>query len=203
MTRNARRFVIIALAALFAGAAAAEVLSVTSTAGVTIAANGTTRTDVTVGNDYGGVEYRGLIQFSLPAFAGEVVSASLRLCKREEAAIYNYINIGVYRVTRAWDPNTVSWTQAESGVNWTGAGGDVASPAVDSVYVGADNTWYTWDVTAAVRHWRQHPAENYGLQVKDGWRWIFFDGNDYRGGAYSPALTIEYSPPSGTVIVVR
>jgi RHS repeat-associated protein len=127
---------------------------------------------VSAGNNspfYG--DTRGLVKFGnlagIPAGA-QVVDAQLRTWNT-----YLYPGtdtdewVDVYRVTRAWDETTATWTKANATTSWTAPGGDYATPAL-SGFNGFTNDpeWETWDVRSAVNTWLTDPSSNYGLLLK-------------------------------------
>jgi uncharacterized repeat protein (TIGR01451 family) len=114
-------------------------------------------------------EERSLLQFDLSSIpAGAIItSAQLRLTKTGGATASQ--NIGVYRVTSAWDEGTqngtagtANWSQRQSGTNWTTAGGDSNASAEDTVAV-AGNAAYTWNLASLVQGWMSGTFVNNGV----------------------------------------
>ncbi|MGC8839118.1 MAG: DNRLRE domain-containing protein, partial [Anaerolineae bacterium] len=113
------------------------------------------------------------------------------------------LNVGAYRVLRAWEPREVTWVEAARGRPW-------ATPGCNRVGTDREGTpsavqalstpeaLYSWDVTRFVRDWVLHPEANFGVVLKS------FDGGTVQyllrasetGGTSGPALVVSYRFPS-------
>jgi RHS repeat-associated protein len=114
---------------------------------------------------------RGLVKFGnlsgIPAGA-QVVDAQLRMWNT-----YLYPGtdtdewVDVYRVTRAWNETSATWTRANATTSWTTPGGDFAAGAL-SGFNGFTNDpeWEAWDVKSAVNTWLAAPSSNHGLLLR-------------------------------------
>ncbi|MEV1143676.1 DNRLRE domain-containing protein [Micromonospora sp. NPDC049799] len=125
-----------------------------------------------VGNNstvYG--DTRGLVKFAnlagIPSTA-KVVDAQLRLW-----TAYNYGpndpssgTVDVHELRQNFAETTATWSQASTGVAWTGGGDYTATPLSGFNGFTNDPEWETWDVTAAAAKWVVNPATNYGLLLK-------------------------------------
>lgn len=102
--------------------------------------------------------HRGLVEFQLPGTippGPSVISAILRLFLIQNSG--GPIDVGVHKVTDAWDRDTVSWVNQPS----------IVSSAEDTISVGAaSEVFYEWDIAPLVRDWVDEVAANYGVMIK-------------------------------------
>jgi hypothetical protein len=81
------------------------------------------------------------------------------------------LDVGVFRLLRAWDLSWATWNSASPGVPWGLAGGNqvgidrLGTPDQVRQFVYRAVT-YGFDVTPSLRYWQEHPAENYGWAIK-------------------------------------
>ncbi len=120
-------------------------------------------------------------------------------------------HIGVYRITRDWVEDEVTWRQAESGQNWSSQGGDYDHSAEDvqSVRWHGSNDYVSWDVTNSVTDIYNSVYPNYGWLFKytrGDKKYTIFDSKEYYECwpswwwcwyqfYYPPRITVEYSGP--------
>ncbi|NLE77017.1 MAG: DNRLRE domain-containing protein, partial [Chloroflexi bacterium] len=134
---------------------------------------------------------------SVPADA-HIIQATLSLypvSRSNTGPLHGYL----YEVLRPWAVNEASWDRPANGELWGQAGCsqegvDRAVTYLDHEYVEFTNTWYTWDVTPAVRKWLTSPASNFGVVLKaDGDVKVQYDFVSAEGSAaIRPKLTITY-----------
>ena len=77
----------------------------------------------------------------------------------------------LHEITSAWDENSVTWIEASSGVPWQRAGGDYSPEIIDTLHLDEITRQYTIDITQAVTHWVDEPAENHGLMLRSTTPW--------------------------------
>jgi hypothetical protein len=80
----------------------------------------------------------------------------------------NPITVNAYRVKKYWVENEVTWNAPQLGYLWDvpglgGANDRELTPEGGPVTMSAINAWYSFDVTAAVQYWADHPTENFGV----------------------------------------
>ncbi|HEX6915399.1 MAG TPA: Ig-like domain-containing protein, partial [Chitinophagaceae bacterium] len=105
----------------------------------------------------------------------------------------------VHALTRSFVENKVTWNIANTGVNWTTAGGDYNLTALSNTIVTSTNQFYNFDVTAAAQNWVATPAANYGLLVKTAEtldKRHQFASKEHGTDAYHPVLSITYMVPA-------
>ncbi|MGB9594531.1 MAG: DNRLRE domain-containing protein, partial [Anaerolineae bacterium] len=95
------------------------------------------------------------------------------------------IDVSAYTLRRAWNPNEATWERASASTPWgakgansiNGDGRDRDATPTDVrplrrfLYTGEqflldDATWYSLDITPAVREWVADPASNFGVVLK-------------------------------------
>ncbi len=107
----------------------------------------------------------------------------------------NNNNVNVYRLTRQWYENNVTWNKYDGSHSWTTAGGDYNGTVWASTPVGASRKYYYWDVTGLVGSWHNSTYPNYGLILvsqsannrKD------FSSSDCSNASRRPALLVNYT----------
>jgi hypothetical protein len=114
------------------------------------------------------------------------------------------IDVQVYEVIRPWAEGAATWQKATNSTYW-GAPGcnslatDRAVEPVASQEVGAERTWYTFDVTTLLEKWHARPATNHGLVVKgqgDVATAYRFASSEHWSQHWRPKLTIHYATES-------
>jgi len=113
------------------------------------------------------------------------------------------LQVGAYRVLRAWEPKEVTWVEAAAGQPWSapgcnGVGTDREGTPSAVQVLSAPETLYSWDVTRFVRDWVLRPEANHGVVLKS------FDGGTVQyllrasetGGTSGPRLEVRYHFPT-------
>lgn len=152
-------------------------------------------------------ESRGLLQFdlsSLPAQA-KIQTAILELYQSDPSAWGG--KVSVHRVTNSWvegikngSIGVPNWTQKETGINWTSAGGDYdAIPVAATVIAsGGGLSWYNWDITSLVQSWGNNLYPNEGITLLPiSGAEAYFSSSDASTAANRPKLTITYTCECG------
>src|SRR5439155_1417550 len=106
-----------------------------------------------------------------------------------------------HRMTRDWTESQVTWNIAQTGTNWTTAGGDYNGTATTSTTTGTtNNVSLTWNIQADVQAWVSGTS-NYGTLIKDGTessstaRTATFASEENATSANRPQLVIDYTAP--------
>ena len=104
-------------------------------------------------------------------------------------------------MTRDWTESQVTWNIAQTGTNWTTAGGDYNGTATISTTTGTtNNVSLTWNIQADVQAW-VNGTSNYGTLIKDGTessgtaRTATFASEENATSANRPQLVIDYTAP--------
>ncbi len=113
-----------------------------------------------------------LLRFDLSAIPADarVAMAKLSLYALDNLPCAN-MAAAVYQLARSWDPDSVNWTEAMPGMNWSApsAGGvpqDRLSLAAYTELVQGPQAWYTWDVTEMAQDWVADAGTNGGVIVQ-------------------------------------
>jgi hypothetical protein len=82
------------------------------------------------------------------------------------------LDVSAFRVLRPWQPTGVSWNyqQIAGQVRWdqagcNGVGVDRVGDADDTITLLQRDVFRGFNVTQSVRHWQQHPQENFGWLI--------------------------------------
>lgn len=162
--------------------------------------------------NYGNEEYvdtidRFIIRFNLPAALNNklILSANLGLYVWNQTNYQPNQYMEIFRMTRDWTENQVTWNNATSSNNWTTPGGDCE----DHVYAqilhqqGSENWDHTFypevDISALVQLWANGTESNHGmLIINDCATGIGLKASEYGEGT-RPYLDISYTdkPASG------
>ena len=117
--------------------------------------------------------------------------------------------VNLYRITSAWTPSQVTWSNAAAGTPWTAPGGDfLGTPSVSYVLTAADsNAYIHLDVTSDVAAWYGGQADNYGWMVVNPnvGNQIYqyrFRTTEEPGLTLDPYLTISVVPEPGTTVLL-
>ena len=117
----------------------------------------------------------------------------------------------VYRVTRPWVENEVSWLKASNSTLWATPGGDYVgttgaqnlSPfATNNSNPPSDGDPIIWDVTDLVERWYTGGYTNNGLLLLSsaGNHMVFHSGDGGTPQSLWPVLTVEYDQTGGNQI---
>ncbi|MBK6429544.1 DNRLRE domain-containing protein [Candidatus Amarolinea dominans] len=143
-----------------------------------------------------------LLRFDLSDLQGfaAVSKATLEIHARQRSASTRLF-IAAYEVTQAWDPATVTWQEARTGVAWRTPGGDKRqAPAATGVLL-SDHIWYRLDITPLVQRWLSGQRPNFGLLIRaTSDAPVRFDlaSNEITTGALQPRLVLNYRPVTPT-----
>ena len=119
----------------------------------------------------GGDTQRGYVKFDLSSIpTGTVIrNATLWLYSYDTTKMNGSTGYyAAHRITRSWNESTMTWTIADTGANWTTAGGDceTVADALSPKYAPKIPSWYQWDLTTRVQSWINAPASNYGWLIR-------------------------------------
>ncbi len=150
---------------------------------------------------------RGLLRFDLRdvAPASKIASARLSLWRTDRSDTAGG-QLELAPVAREWREGSTAdctsdgatWDEAQSGVPWTTAGGDVTAGAVGSTLpVDTPPGWQEWDVTAIAREWVAGQRPNHGLRLARpaGPAIRFNSDDDTISPSLRPKLEIVYQDP--------
>lgn len=150
-----------------------------------------------------------LLRFDLQRVPAWAIVHSARLSVFSDGGSNGYpVNIGAYRVLRAWDGQEATWINATGSTQWAapGANGidsDRSAAAVAMRIVSTVGDWYDFDITRLVAAWVAAPEDNFGLVLKgmDGPQTSYdFISSQFavaQGAVFRPRLIVSYSLPSG------
>ncbi|MGM0510676.1 MAG: DNRLRE domain-containing protein [Thermoplasmatota archaeon] len=159
-------------------------------------------TRLLVGN-FGGDEWRPLIQFDLPQDVGKLEHATLKLYSFSYAG---QTNVTVRGLSSGWDEGTgintndmaANWTHRTDSEWWSNEGGDYYSTPKSYRNCDTNYIWYSWDVTDIVDLWITNSRENNGFilqpgQYSSGDDYMYFRSSNYSDPELRPKLTLSYS----------
>ncbi|MEZ6035156.1 MAG: DUF2341 domain-containing protein [Planctomycetaceae bacterium] len=156
------------------------------------------------GGDIG--NQRALLKFDLSTLpAGTVIlSASLQMHATQNSGAFN---INVYELTENWVEGNVngtasvaSWTQRQTGTNWTTAGGTYDPTVVATLNTGATGQ-HNWDITSLVTAWQSGEKVNNGIIIGSpdtGTTTIVYDS---REGTTPPVLQLSVLLPDTAPVI--
>jgi hypothetical protein len=151
-----------------------------------------------------------IIQFDLSTIPEGSTINSATLSLSANSNLFPDGNLGgasmdVYRVTRTWTENEVTWNSAETGTAWTNPGGDYvgttgvrdASPYASNETTLPNNYGVLaleWDITSLVTEWLEGTSPNNGLLVRsfDG-NHLHFTSTEHPTGP-GPSITVDFTP---------
>ncbi|MBN1400533.1 MAG: DNRLRE domain-containing protein [Anaerolineae bacterium] len=150
-----------------------------------------------------------LLRFDLlriPVYAS-VKSATLHLYSTGRSHSVP-LSLGVARLNRSWDPDSVTWLRPREGETWFLPGAnDVGSDRAATLHalsmVDQERAWTHWEVTQLVQDWVSDPGRNHGLLLMaqgSGSVQYDFGASSWEPAAFRPYLEVEYlpMPPSPT-----
>lgn len=130
------------------------------------------------------------------------------------------IDVSAYTLRKAWNPNEATWERASASASWGALGAnstDGGNPDRDASatdlrplrwyrYVDMntgeqalvdDATWYSLDITPAVRDWVADPESNFGVILKamGGSTEVQIAASEWRDVNLRPCLVITYMEP--------
>lgn len=162
--------------------------------------------------NYGASDYfstidRFLVQFDLEALPTDcrIVSARVAFYVWAQSNYQADQYLDLYRVTRAWAEDTVTWNNASAGVPWTTAGGDRAERVGRILQLSGranwDHVFYPpVDLTILVQKWAAGTVPNNGLlMIHSPVTGIGLKAADY-GTASAPYLEITYTEEDTPVL---
>lgn len=158
--------------------------------------------DLYAGREAASHDHNALLNFNV---AGQVPAgafvqqATLKLWPKFETASTGTKNLEAHEITSPW--NAATWTQRNTGVNWTTPGGDFDATVLDTEPLAAFS-WKTFQITDQVNKWLEG-SPNYGIAITDGNstvnRAVAFASSEWGVPADRPQLEIEYFPRSGSL----
>jgi hypothetical protein len=112
------------------------------------------------------------LQGQLPAGAHIVAAELLFHVDVPPFTVVRALDVSAFRVLRPWQETQVSWNFQHVGdqVRWgqdgcNGVGVDRVGVADDTITLLQRNVYRGFDVIESVRHWQQHPQENFGWLI--------------------------------------
>ena len=123
-----------------------------------------------------------------------IVAATMRLRTHQASGIGSFaIPMTMYESSEHdWMEGYATWNTTDSVTPWNapGASGNERVQALDTTDIDADNTWYEWNVTAAVQSAMRTDSLVDFILVSDSWNAVsFYD----RGSSSMPELVIVYT----------
>ena len=123
-----------------------------------------------------------------------IVSAMMRVRTLQQSGIsLSSIPMTMYESSEHdWDESTATWNTTDGNTPWNapGASGTERVQALDTVSVEASNTWYEWNVTAAVQSAMRTDSQIDFILTSSSWNAVsFYD----RGSGSMPELVIVYT----------
>jgi len=123
-----------------------------------------------------------------------IISATMRLRTLPQSGISSFaIPMTMYESSEHdWKEGYATWNTTDGVTPWNapGASGNERVQALDTTDIDADNTWYEWNVTAAVQSAMRTDSQVDFILVSESWNAVsFYD----RGGASMPELVIIYT----------
>jgi VCBS repeat-containing protein len=166
-------------------------------AGIDVAVTSVFWTDTNYGRDYEllrtggwGDWYHSLLQFELPEFEGELVSAEIQLYSPEITDTrFSHDEVELYRVLGPWDESLGYYDTDRPTVEYVST---LAAPSDEA-------GWYSIDATTLVGDWIDGAIPNFGLQLetpRNDARLNDFYSSDYSVAELRPKLIIQYEPVS-------
>jgi len=130
------------------------------------------------------------------------------------------IDVSAYTLRKAWNPNEATWERASAAAAWGAPGANSVNGSRrdrDAIHTDArslrrflyidpytgqqtlldDKTWYSLDITPAVREWVVNPAANFGVVLKGsvGSTEVQIVASEYPVVGLRPCLVITYAEP--------
>ncbi|MBA1445297.1 MAG: DNRLRE domain-containing protein [Chromatiales bacterium] len=148
-----------------------------------------------------------LLRFNIGAIpaGAKVTSANLEL--HSNATSWASTTIDVHRLNNDWVEGSATggigpganWTERDSAVAWSAAGGDYETNSAASAVTSGDVGWVAWDVTDLVKNWVSGETPNYGLLLAPtvDYQGAEFDSSDATDPTTHPKLTITYTCECG------
>ncbi|MEU6407717.1 DNRLRE domain-containing protein [Microbispora sp. NPDC046933] len=142
---------------------------------------------------------RTYLQFKLSGLVSKhIMNADLYLSNYKANAcggVSAGLGIRVKRVTSAWSSSTLTMSSQPSSTTTGMVDNTSQAYGYDSSCPEHDMLWSIEDI---VQYWTDHPAENYGLQVRavsetQATNWRMFRSSENTEGADGPRLTIEWN----------
>ena len=126
-----------------------------------------------------------------------IISATMRLRTLQNSGISSFdIPMTMYESSEHdWDESSATWNTTDGSTPWNGLGasGSERVQSLDTTDIDADNTWYEWNVTAAVQSaMRTDSLVDFILASESSASWnpvSFYD----RGSSSMPELIIVYT----------
>jgi hypothetical protein len=145
--------------------------------------------------------FKGLVQFTLPAKIASIRSATLSLfCNQIDFG--TRLNVSVEPVSASWSEGDgtnfldATWLNRNTGTPWATAGGVSDSTQSSYQVLSNRNVWHHWNVTPIVTGWNSGTPNN-GFMLNwssvSGPSWVIFYTSDEPNLKYHPKLTISYS----------
>lgn len=139
---------------------------------------------------------RFIMQFNLPAevMNKTIVTAEMSVYVWNVDAADAGTPLPLYPLTRAWDEGAVTWNEADAGIAWTTAGGDLGTEVGQLFVENLDHQFLTpVNITDLVQQWVDGSTPNYGLVLDKGTDvGMAIKASEY-GQHASPYLTITYT----------
>lgn len=145
-----------------------------------------------------GIDWRSIINFTLPFKDGEISDVKLFLY---ETGGYQNNNVEIHQLTQTnWLEQEATWNKYNNANYWNSAGGDYGDTIIDSVISGED--YIGWTVWVLQGDGADNPltlrwGDEINLLLKKeasyGWNSAFYSREE--AGEHSPYLEITFLPP--------
>jgi len=155
------------------------------------------RADLIVGRHVVNGRYQTYLKFNLSLLSGSIIdSAALKLYKSGYST--DTSNVNLYRITKDWDEETITWNNKPSNY----------STVISSTSVKSGGIWYTWtgeEFKDLIQGWVDGTYDNYGMVLMTSYGGDYeFYSKEYFLSSYRPYLEIESTPipEPGTMILL-
>jgi hypothetical protein len=152
--------------------------------------------------------YTTLIRFELPEdLQGRNVHAATLQMRTRYRDKTLPVWIGAYQLRRSWRADQATWINAADGESWGIPGVwpvDCDPLPMNEQRLASEDSWYGFDITAAVREWVADPDSNYGVllrgNVAGSTTYHLSSAEEEAPAEYRPKLVIVYSRPTATPV---
>ncbi len=108
-----------------------------------------------------------VIRFDISSIpAGSNITSALLQLKVKLNLTKSPLTMHAYRITDRWEEGQVSWIGRTLSADWAKKGGDYASTALDKQIEKPAGQWISWDITAAVKGWKESGVANRGVLIR-------------------------------------
>jgi TGF-beta propeptide len=150
-----------------------------------------------------------LLEFDLTGVPADayILSATLELYQNSPSSKAG--SVSLHRITSAWvegiktgGNGAPNWTQSDTAISWTTAGGDYDAKAVATTTIGLGiRDWYRWGVGTLIQDWVDGKYPNLGFMLvpAPGVGAYFYSSDYVADPSLRPKLTVTYTCECGVV----